>query len=768
MSAIRRLIVRATSALLVLLLTVGYPGSMSTAKTNVQRVKVLGRGTVNDIALSPDGKTLAVDGSAGTWLYKVAALDETPRLLVPSASGADPNQRPWDAPPPPTPCPQDAPCGGGGGRGGGGGEAPPTGFGSHIAFSPDSSKLLIPGDNKDGLWLWDLNKEQGQHILENTTYGAFTPDGSMIIGTDGWWDVASHQKRANLPGLNLYMDTIDFSPDGKMAVLSVFPTESLLDIATRSQRPLPGEAAFSPDSRLLAYRSSESVDIIEVSGGKQILSLPGDILDRPAFSPDGTLLAVGVWNDIQGKPAVQVWDITTKTLRTELVAPDESLGIENQQFAPDGHTLAVSYWASVSAGAGRSPEMPIALWDVATGKLKATLVNDNGQLNTRIDYTAQGIALTVDATSVIRLWNMTTGKLLGKITGYSGGSVETVAYTPQDKLLEVTNDTYTRTLSVLDPQTGSSTVITAALFGDYTVSPDGSMFTALDFDHNHLVLWHTFPKIETIPLLDSTTFKPDATTPNGQVIPPLAVFSPDSQWLAVSSPPGIHLFETKKGTDQALLALPNRDVLGVPVPGDPVLGLRFSPDSKLLAVRASSGAELWDLAARRVILTAAFSNAQTMTFSPDSALFALAGTAATVSIWETATGSLHNYETPCPVLEMTFVPKGDVLILACNDGKISSVSVSSPTVQPSAGVFNQFTASQDGDLFVFIFPGTVFSYTDDKGKPILWYPDFCIWDSATRQPIPGTTGDSFAFSRDGRHFAVGTGGLIEVWTAGTQ
>lgn len=41
----------------------------------------LGRGTAHAVAWSPDGKTLAVGGSLGVWLYDMTHLDAQPRLL---------------------------------------------------------------------------------------------------------------------------------------------------------------------------------------------------------------------------------------------------------------------------------------------------------------------------------------------------------------------------------------------------------------------------------------------------------------------------------------------------------------------------------------------------------------------------------------------------------------------------------------------------------------------------------------------------------------
>lgn len=232
-----------------------YRPVMAQNATTLRPVSSFGRGTVTDIALSPDGKTLAVDGSAGTWLYSVAALNDVPRLLVRKArpavayfppskvivSGADPQQRAWDAPPPPTPCPVGGSCGGGGKGGGGGGETPPTGFGSQVYFSPDSSKLLAPGD---GLWLWDIKQERGAQILEDTQFWGFSPDGSMIIAKNGWWNISTHQKLANLPGIDLFEEDVSFSPNGKTAAISGMQTHGLVLAENSIRSILSGNHAY--------------------------------------------------------------------------------------------------------------------------------------------------------------------------------------------------------------------------------------------------------------------------------------------------------------------------------------------------------------------------------------------------------------------------------------------------------------------------------------------------------------------------------------------
>src|SRR5260221_13190572 len=76
----------------------------------------LGRGRLNSLVWSRDGKTLAVASSVGVWVYASGHWDDEPAFL----EGLDSDV-------------------------------------SSIAFSPDG-KLLVSGSNDPGVQLWELQK----------------------------------------------------------------------------------------------------------------------------------------------------------------------------------------------------------------------------------------------------------------------------------------------------------------------------------------------------------------------------------------------------------------------------------------------------------------------------------------------------------------------------------------------------------------------------------------------------------------------------------
>src|SRR5258706_15286331 len=57
------------------------PAISSKNATQVREIAHFGSGTFDSVGWSPDGKTIAVGGTAGVWLYEAANFDTAPRLL---------------------------------------------------------------------------------------------------------------------------------------------------------------------------------------------------------------------------------------------------------------------------------------------------------------------------------------------------------------------------------------------------------------------------------------------------------------------------------------------------------------------------------------------------------------------------------------------------------------------------------------------------------------------------------------------------------------
>jgi|GEM_PF-1021532 len=217
--------------------------------------------------------------------------------------------------------------------------------GNPLAYMPDGKSLVIAGD-KD-LSLWDLKtasiaKTFGRYSLENwlsrPTSIAVDPSGRYLAGssTDGTtrlWDVNSGKEVRSLCGQKSVVDSLAFSPDGKLiATAEKLGNFTVCDVAT-------GDPVFR----------------FEEGGGSLNI-------ESVAFSPDSRKIAA---MDIFGK--IRFWDLGTTNLLGTFVgqADSDPKHLKNAiAFSPNGKVLFST--------SGRAK---IDVWDLAENKKAAALVS---------------------------------------------------------------------------------------------------------------------------------------------------------------------------------------------------------------------------------------------------------------------------------------------------------------------------------------------------------------------------------------------------------
>jgi WD40 repeat protein len=239
-------------------------------------------GTINRIALSPDGTTLAAAGSQGVWLY---SLDDF------SA------QQYYD------------------------------GMSYSVAYHDEYFAYDQNGPVQIDNW---VTGEPVMTLDDDSVYNeflVFSPDGTQLaVGTHdsriSVWNLDDGTHVINLVGNPGEVMGLDFSPDGTRLVASgdheiVFRVWDIALGETVLELPSDGHlygAVYSEDGQYIATAASTGiVGLWDAESGELIASLEGheEGVRSVAFSPDGTLLASG------GEAGdVCLWDVAARDLIT--------------------------------------------------------------------------------------------------------------------------------------------------------------------------------------------------------------------------------------------------------------------------------------------------------------------------------------------------------------------------------------------------------------------------------------------------------------------
>ncbi len=440
----------------------------------------IGKGGINDITCTQDGALLAVASQIGIWIYDVQTSEALALLTGHTGSvdrvafspdgrtlasgGQDNTVRLWDVE-------TQTEIGTLEGHAGG----PDS-----IFFSPDG-RTLVSLDDDNTVRLWDVNTQTQIRTLEGYTGTvesvSFSPDGKTIAtgGQDEivrLWDVSTRTEIGTFEGHTGYVSSVAFSPDGKtIASGSWDGTVRIWDVSTRTEVGiLEGHTwlvrivAFSPDGKTIASGSNDNtlrlwdVGTRAEIGGLELGSF-SRLVTGIAFSSDGQRIAIkrgyGSWSRVhEWEVATQIlwngyshvdpehiwevyWVVTTlvreqqENIRT--ILEGHIRDVNSISFSPDGRILVSG-----------SDSVGTVLWDVPAQTKIGKLEN----------WGVRSVSFSPDGTTIAtggygyggNLWNVPTQTRIGGLSPVGGvsrveyGRVRSVSFSPDGTTIATGQD----------------------------------------------------------------------------------------------------------------------------------------------------------------------------------------------------------------------------------------------------------------------------------------------------------------------------------------
>jgi WD40 repeat protein len=304
-----------------------------------------------DVAMTPDGKRIAVIDSSGVKLWDVRGVQNQATIYTENAVeqvafnstgkmiatlGSNKTVSLWDAQ-----TLRQLP-----------GLNQPAWLTVAMALSPGGR--IVTGHEDGTLKLWDMQTHEPAAVFKACSKIlslAFAPDEqTLAVGCENGnvelWDTTRGQQLKSLAGHTGPIRSVVFSAEGKLASGSDDKTVRVWETATGRQLWAGTKhedgvlaLAFSADGKLASASKDKTVKLWEVSTGKELLTLTGHKFEvsAVAFAPDGKTMATGGEDKL-----VKLWDPQTGQ---ELVSfADHGSRVVAVAFSPDGKTLVTGSW----------------------------------------------------------------------------------------------------------------------------------------------------------------------------------------------------------------------------------------------------------------------------------------------------------------------------------------------------------------------------------------------------------------------------------------
>jgi RNA polymerase sigma factor (sigma-70 family) len=599
-------------------------------------------GGVHGVALSPDGKTLATEGSGTVRLWNTAT--GKPGFVARNQAsnyGAAQNA---------------------------------------LAFSPDGQRVYLSREEGVG----SLNLATGETTVVCTLMlerpvGAVhaSPDGRFLaVGTNVGVRLVELSSGRTLWTIPIRSDDFSrqgrdrdrllfpgryslalFAPDGKTVAVNACDNSKvvrLVEAATGAERLRIAlgarlvRLAWSHDGRRLAATERDNaVRVYDVADGRRLHSWTVNLTNPNenytsaiAFSPAGTTLAVGATDHL-----VHLWDL--KSGREMPALRGHGWYVSGLVFAPDGRFLYSVGW-----------DGNIRCWDTATWRerpapMAATGTVARAPVGSIVAWEGDG--------GVVHLSDAVTGRMLRTLPGKAAGFTRLV-FSPDEAVLAAAgNDLSVQLWDVASGKLRREWSWPKGKDGyqvveDMAFAPDGKTLATADFRGSEVLLWDT-----------------QSGTRLGRAAHQMAfgvVYGHDGRTLITV------------GWDRALRwwSLPGLQALGAMIlPAGTKNDLRLhaitaSADGRRLAtIDLGGGISVWDAASHQVLRSfPALMGQCRIALSPDGQWLTVGGYSGEVALWDVNSGQQvwKPVGHPSRVFQVAFSPDGRTLLTGSDDSTV--------------------------------------------------------------------------------------------------
>ena len=671
-----------------LLLPLGYAQDYITWGLPEGAKARFGKGAINSLKLSPDGKRLAVGSATGIWLYDTDTGVELALLI---------------------------------------GHVTPV---TSLTFSADSSILASGSDGE--IRLWDVAARQHLKTLKahkDYVQGLdISADGRTLVSssrsdrTVQFWEITSGGRlktfRVVPVGVRGFLSRVfekrgvitdwTFSLDARLFVIRYQDgTVEMKDAATGRVLKIIKEnegynlsgIAISADGKTLAI-ASDKIRLWDVPTGSQLRTLPGNSILE--ISPNGKTLLVN-------RPLIQsieVWNIDTGELRVTI---NRGRGFSWKfTSSMDFKTIVI----------GES-EGTIRFWDTDTGEQLKIFNSGHEHQVFDLAFSPDGTMLAAGNAVTARVWDAHTGELqfstFHQLQNPTGTEPRTSSFLDQtNPVLAVTfspdSTTFTCATGLRDQKDliglwdidcrdlNSETLLrdvptfTLTEEVDYGLSvntrgnnrvvfsPDGRTLAAKG---QRINLWDTSTGNRHLTLKDIGAMDALAFTPDGKILATVGGWKDNEIWWFDST---IRFWYTATGEQLSTITTSMRPqwmqdfsffIVNNPWWGESVWGksLAFSPDGRTLATGSNDGQiQLWEVntGRKRSTLKGHVGTVDELTFSSNGKFLASGSRDGPIIIRNANTGkrigTLKGHARGINAL--TFSPDNQTLASGCGDGVV--------------------------------------------------------------------------------------------------